>query len=241
MTQARKLKQAIRARARKTGESYAAARRSYLKPAAPPRPAPRTKAPTAGSLSDAKSIANTGHGLDHWFAVLDKYSQGRQGHTGAARHLSQDHGVPMWYCQGITIAWERARGHRVMNQSCDGDFQVSVSRVVPLTLAELFRVVGDARQRARWLANADPALVRAMTAAFAGVKSKGLRMVNPKRARLRYRWEPGTVEIALEDRPGGSRTTIVASNEGLPDAATMEKRRGMWKDALDGLRAYLAK
>ena len=37
MTQARKLKQAIRARARKTGESYAAARRSYLKPPAPTR------------------------------------------------------------------------------------------------------------------------------------------------------------------------------------------------------------
>ena len=241
MTQARKLKQAIRARARKTGESYAAARRAYLKPPAPPKPAAKAKPRTAGSLSDAKAIENTGHGLDHWFAVLDRYSQGRKGHTGAARHLSQDHGVPMWYCQGITVAWERARGHRVLNQSCDGDFQVSVSRVVPLSLAELFRVVGDAKARSRWLGDADPALVRALTAAFGGVKSKGLRMVNPKRARLRYRWAPGAVEIALEDRPGGSRTTIVASNEGLPDAATMEKRRALWKDALDGLRTYLTK
>lgn len=241
MTQARKLKQAIRARARKTGESYAAARRSYLKPPTPLKLAPKAKARTAGSVSDRTAIEKTGHGLDHWFAVLDRYSRGRKDHTSAARHLSRDHGVPMWYCQGITIAWERARGHRVMNQSCDGDFQVSVSRVVPLTLAELFRVVGDAKERARWLASADPALVRALTAAFAGVKSKGLRMVNPKRARLRYRWEPGAVEIALEDRPGGRRTTIVASNEGLPDAEVMERRRALWKDALDGLRAYLTK
>jgi len=239
MTQARKLKQAIRARARKTGESYAAARRAYLKPPAAPKPSVNPKPRTAGSVSDAKAIEHTGHGLDHWFAVLDRYSQGKRGHTAAARHLARDHGVPMWYCQGITIAWERARGHRVTNQSCDGDFQVSVSRVVPLPLVELFRVVGDAKARSRWLGEADPALVRALAAAFGGVKSKGLRMVNPKRARLRYRWEPGTVEIALEDRPGGGRSTIIASNEGLPDAATMERRRDLWKDALDALRAYL--
>jgi uncharacterized protein YndB with AHSA1/START domain len=240
MTEARKLKKAIRARARKTGESYSAARRSYLKPPPPPPAATKTKPRTAGGLSDAKAIEHTGHGLDHWFAVLDRYSQGKKGHTGAARHLAQDHAVPMWYCQGITVAWERARGHRAMNQSCEGDFQVSVSRVVPLRLAELFRLVGDTKERSRWLRDADPALVRALTAAFVGGKSRGLRMVNPRRARLRYRWEPGVVEIALEDRPGGDKSTIVASNEGLPDAATMERRRALWKDALDALRRHLA-
>lgn len=240
MTEARKLKKAIRARARKTGESYTAARRSYLKPPAPPSPAPRAKARTAGSVSDAKAVENTGHGLDHWFAVLDRFSKGKKDHTGAARHLSQDHDVPMWYCQGITVAWERARGHRVMNQSCDGDFQVSVSRVLPLPLDELFRLVGDAKQRAQWLKDADPGLVRALTAAFTGGKSKGLRMANPKRARLRYRWEPGTVEIALEDRPGGGKATIIASNEGLPEARLVDERRALWKDALDALRRHLS-
>jgi hypothetical protein len=239
MTEARKLKKAIRARARKTGESYAAARRSYLKPPAPPKPAPRPKTGALGGVSDAASIKSTGHGLEHWFAVLDAYSQGRKGHTEAARHLHEDHGVPGWYCQGITVAWERARGHRAMNQGCDGDFQVSVSRVMPVDLPELFRLVGDRKERARWLKDADPALVRALTAGFTAGKSKGLRMVNPRRARLRYRWEPGVVEIALEPRPGG-KSTIVAANTGLPDAYAVERRRALWRDALDGLRAYLA-
>lgn len=240
MTEARKLKKAIRARARKTGESYAAARRSYLKPA-PPAPAPRPKRPAAGSLSDAKSIEHTGRDLAHWFAVLDAFSRGRKDHTAAARHLSQDHGVPGWYCQGITVAWERARGHRAMNQSGDGDFQVSVSRVVPVSLAEMFRILGDRRARAAFLKDADPRLVRALTAALDGGKSKGLRMVNPKRARLRYKWEPGTVEIAIEDRPGGGKCTIVASNEGLTKAASVDERRALWRDALDALRAHLAR
>jgi uncharacterized protein YndB with AHSA1/START domain len=238
MTEARKLKKAIRARARKTGESYAAARRSYLRPPAPPKPGPRPKPGALGSVSDAASIKSTGHGLEHWFAVLDKFSQGRKGHTDAARHLHEDHGVPGWYCQGITVAWERARGHRAMNQGCDGDFQVSVSRVMPVDLPELFRLVGDPKERARWLKDADPALVRALTAGFTAGRSKGLRMVNPRRARLRYRWEPGVVEIALEPRPGG-KSTIVAANTELPDADAVERRRALWRDALDGLRSYL--
>lgn len=240
MTEARKLKQAIRARARKTGESYSAARRSYLKQP-PVKPAPSLKPRTAGSLSDAVALRNTGHGLEYWFTVLDRFSRGRKDHTAAARHLSQDHGVARWYCQGLTVAWERARGHRVLNQSSAGDFQVSASRVVPIPLAELFRIVGDRKQRAAWLKDADPALVRALTAAFDGGKSKGLRMVNPKRARLRYRWAPGVVEIALEDRPGGGKSTIVASNEGLPDAAAVEQRRAVWRDTLDALRRHLTK
>jgi hypothetical protein len=239
MTEARKLKKAIRARARKTGESYAAARRSYLKPPPPAKPAPRPRPGAPGGMSDTVSLKNTGHTLEHWFAVLDRFSQGRKNHTDAARHLYEDHGVPSWYCQGVTVAWERARGHRAMNQSCDGDFQVSVSRVVPGGLSELFRLVGDAKERSRWLKDADPALVRALTAAFAGGKSKGLRLVNPKRARLRYRWDPGVVEIALEDRPGGGKCTIVAANTELPDAAAVEERRAAWKDALDALRAQL--
>jgi hypothetical protein len=241
MTEARKLKKAIRARARKTGESYAAARRSYLKPPPAPKPAPRPKPGAPGGLSDPKAIEHTGHDLAHWFAVLDRFSQGRKDHKAAARHLSEDHAVPMWYCQGITVAWERARGQRVMNQSCDGDFQVSVSRVVPVGLSRLFALLGDRRERAAFLKEADPALVRALTAALEGGQSKGLRMVNPKRARLRYKWEPGTVEIAIEDRPGGGKCTIVAANEGLTRASAVDERRAVWRDALDALRRHLTK
>ena len=135
MTKDHKLKKAIRARAQKTGESYAAARRQYLKPATPSPAAPAKNA-KAGGMTEASARRVTGHGLDHWFAVLDAFSPGGvKGHTAAARHVADDHGVPGWHAQGITVAWERARGHRAMNQSCTGTFNVSVSRVVPADVA----------------------------------------------------------------------------------------------------------
>ena len=109
MTRDHKLKKAVRARSRKTGESYAAARRQYLKPPTPPSAASPSKK-AAGGMTEASARRATGHGLDHWFAVLDAFSPGgAKGHTAAARHVADDHGVPGWHAQGITVAWERAR------------------------------------------------------------------------------------------------------------------------------------
>jgi uncharacterized protein YndB with AHSA1/START domain len=238
MTKDHKLKKAIRARAKKTGESYAAARRQYLKPPAPPKPP--TKRKPAGSVGEAASRKATGHGPDHWFAVLDAFSPaGVKGHTAAAEHLSKDHGVPMWYCQGLTVAWERARGHRAMNQSCDGDFQVSVSRVVAAPIETVARAITDPKARRLWLKDGEPALERALHAGLVQPKSKGLRLVTPERGSLRYRWDGSVVQLYLYAKPGG-KTSVVASNEELPEAHLVETRREAWKDALDALKTYLS-
>ena len=148
MTRARALKQVIRARAEKTGERYTAARRHVLRelnagtqidkpkglsprpassPARPAPPAPPALPAPRGGLSDAKSIEKTGHDLAHWFAILDAFGGIEKGHTASTALLYDNYKVPGWYCQGIVVAYERARGKRVMNQRCDGAFEVSVS------------------------------------------------------------------------------------------------------------------
>jgi uncharacterized protein YndB with AHSA1/START domain len=254
MTQASKLKKTIRSRARKTGESYAAARRQVLvgrarraggeRPAASRTPvkaatpsAAEGNATTRGGLSDAKSIEKTGHGLGHWFAVLDAFGAAEKGHTAAARHLYDDHGVPGWYCQGITVAYERARGLRDVNQSCEGGFQVSVSRVVPASVAEVVDALRSQEQRARWLAGADPELVLALRAGLRGPKGQALAVRPRGDARLRFKWGRSTVEIRIDPR-GVGKASIAADNEHLPTADLVETRRRAWQKALDGLRLY---
>ena len=176
MTRARALKQTIRTRAAKTGERYTTARRHVLEKlatrpdaratASPPRPPPidertrgRVEPPSTptlapgvskGTVTDAKAREKTGHGLDHWFAVLDRFGGVEKGHTASARHLNEDHGVPGWHAQGITVAYERARGARTLNQRLSGDYEVSVSKVVTGDTARIVRAFTDARRRRKW-------------------------------------------------------------------------------------------
>ncbi|HSF42922.1 MAG TPA: hypothetical protein VLT87_24160 [Thermoanaerobaculia bacterium] len=190
-----------------------------------------------GEVNEASALKATGHGLDHWFAVLEAFGAAGKGHTAAAAHLSKDHGVPGWYAQGITVAFERSRGLRETNQACTGTFQVSVSKTVPATVAEVIDALKSADRRAAWLEGADPGLVEALDAAFTGAKPREVKTKGDDYAWLRFPWDGHTVEIRITGKPKGA--SVVADNAGLPDAGLVEPRRGQWKVALEGLRRYL--
>jgi hypothetical protein len=98
-------------------------------------------------LIDEKVREKTGQGLDHWFAVLDQFGGVAKGHSALATHIYADHGVPGWYAQGITVAYERARGVRTLNQRVSGDYEVSVSKVVSGDTKAVARAFTDARRR----------------------------------------------------------------------------------------------
>lgn len=250
MTRARALKQVIRARAAKTGERYTTARRHILRslqltaplkgrPAGPePKPAPKAvPVVTKGGLSDAKAREKTGHGLEHWFDVLDKFGAVEKGHTTAARHLYDDHKVDGWYSQGITVAYERARGVRAINQRCDGAFEVSASKVVSATTADVVKAFTDARRRNRWIGGADADLGRALAKGLAGKASKGFVVRPDGLGRFRYTWDGTVVQLYLIPKAGGKLTVSVQHTK-LPGADSVERFRGHWRAALGALAAY---
>jgi hypothetical protein len=249
MTRARALKQVIRARAAKTGERYTTARRHVLKdlqqrtaPSAPrSTAAPRAAAAgsSKGSVSDAKSLEKTGHGLDHWFEVLDRFGAVGKGHTAAARHLYEAHHVDGWYAQGITVAYERARGVRALNQRCDGEYEVSVSKVVAADTADVIKTFTETRRRRRWMEGVDARLVSALSAALTSPASKGFVIRADGQARFRYKWDGTTVQLYLLPKPGG-KVSVVVANTKLPGAGMVEERREQWRTALRALAALLA-
>ena len=261
MTLQKKLKKTIRARSQKTGESYTAARRQVLlarektaetpeQPAPvaileppvvqpiPEPPAPPAKTPSRGQVNDEASRKKTGHGLDHWFAVLDTFGGATKGHTAAAAHLHKEHGIPGWYAQGITVAYERARGLRDMNQSCTGSFQVSVSKTVPAPVADVVEALRNPERRTAWLQDADPALVQALEAAFTGDKPREVKTKGDNYAWLRFPWDGHPVVIYINGKPKGA--SVVADNSDLPSPDLVEQRRAQWKVALAGLHRHLA-
>ena len=251
MTRARALKQVIRARAARTGERYTTARRHVLAGiASPALPAPaaepssaradaRKTPPARGTVSDDKVRERTGHGLDHWFAVLDRFSGVEKGHTASARHLFDAHGIPGWYAQGITVAYERARGVRVVNQRCDGEYEVSVSKVIAAGTADVIKAFTDRRQRGRWTAAVDPQLSGALFASLDAPASKGMVVRPDGLGRHRYKWGRTTVQLYLTPKPGG-KLALVATNSKLADPAMVEERRAMWRTALSALAGSFA-
>jgi len=244
MTRARALKETIRARAAKTGERYTTARRHVLKELNPAASgasgAPKAlqapqapQAPSKGGLSDAKAIEKTGHDLAYWFDVMDRFGGVEKNHTALTEHLYKKYEVPAWYCQGIVVAYERARGKRAMNQKCDGSFEVSVSKVIAATAPALVKALSDAKQRKRWSANADPVLVKTLEAALKNPESKGFVMKPNGEARYRYKWDGMTVQFNLYPK-GPGKTSIVAQQT-LPGAEAVEPYRALWKAALGAL------
>ena len=257
MTRAYALKQVIRARAAKTGERYTTARRHVLAALKPPlddargwpavaivKPpsataasAPATKA--KGGLSESTSLRITGHGLEHWFQVLDQFGGVEKGHTASARHLAEDHQIDGWYAQGITVAFERARGVRAANQRCDGKYEVSVSKVVTADAADVIKLFTDKRLRKRWVAGVDHELVAALAAAIDAPKSKGWVVRPDGQGRWRYKWGETTVQCYLYPKPGG-KVSVVVTNMNLPGAEAVEQRRTMWKAVLSAIATHLA-
>jgi hypothetical protein len=252
MTRARALKEVIRARAAKTGERYTTARRHVLNDlrtrpepivhypaAATPTPVKAKRAsPPAGSskggVSDATSREKTGRSLDHWFDVLDRFGGAAKGHTALARHLYDDHSVPGWYSQGITVAYERARGVRTVNQRCDGEYEVSVSKVVPGKTADVIKALTDKRVRARWVKGVDAGLAKALSAALDSPASKGIIVRADGQGRFRYKWGDTTVQLYLLPKPG-DKVSVVATNSKLADSTMVEERRAVWRTALNAV------
>ena len=251
MTRARALKQVIRARAAKTGERYTTARRHVMASLAvktsvalkPGGSVARTDVPqpraSKGGVSDAKSRERTGHSLDHWFTVLDRFGGVEKGHTASARHLHDAHDVPGWYAQGITVAYERARGVRTVNQRCDGEYEVSVSKVLTASTADVVKALTDARLRRRWTKGVDAQLATALSTSLDSPASKGIVMRADGQGRHRYKWAGTTVQLYLLPKAGG-KLSLVATNSKLADAAMVESRRAQWRTALNALAGTFA-
>lgn len=242
MTRARTLKTLIRTRAAKTGERYTAARRHVLQAIAtkdrdPASGAGAIAAASRGGLSEAKSLEKTGHGLAHWFDVLDRFGAVHKGHTAAARHLADDHRVDGWYAQGITVAFERARGLRAVNQRTSGSYEGSATKVVGVSSLAIVAAFEQPRQRSRWLAG----VAGAGAARIGEVFGKGgttFRVRDDGMARCRFADGDAKVELSVWPK-GPDKASAVFTVSRLPSAAALDAHKARWRVVLDALAAGL--
>jgi uncharacterized protein YndB with AHSA1/START domain len=208
MTEDKARKRSIRKRMAKTGERYTAARRQLLEPREELRaedlPQP-----------DASLREKTGKGWREWFRLLDTWGARERKHGEIASHLMDEHDVPGWWAQTITVGYERSRGLRAKHQTLAGDFQVSVSKTFPIGVGKLFTAFTEASQRNKWM---ERGMLRVRT--------------TQKNKTARFDSSDGTRVVAFFDPKDRTKTTVTVQHEKLPDAAAVEEMRGLWKERL---------
>ena len=216
---ATKSRQPVKKAARAAGTGAAAAKKlgkagaktrapSGAKPGAP-------AAKKTGGIGDEAVIRATGKSMDHWFKVLDRFDVKFNGHTAAARHLHEKHGVGEWWCQMIVVNYEQARGLRKKHETATG-FQVSKSKVLPVPVARAFRAWDDAGARAKWL----------------GEAKLTVRKSTPNKS-IRITWKDGTnVEVMFYPRGDGKCSVTVQHNK-LPDERAAVRMKAYWGEAME--------
>jgi hypothetical protein len=222
MTTQKTFKHRVRARMTKTGESYAAARSQLLRRADASAPPP-VDASMLSTTPEAMLRA-TGRGHAEWFATLDAWDATSHTHTQIAAWLHAEHGVSGWWAQSITVDYERARGLRAVHQT-SGGFSVSVTRTVLGSPDHVLAAFTDARRRASWLPGVE------------------LRR-RPTRASgtARFDWpDPPSRVVVLVAAKGDDRSTLNVTHEQLPDAASADRLKAMWRVRLDALKELLGR
>jgi hypothetical protein len=170
-------------------------------------------------MTDAGVKARTGKGWDEWFAALDKAGAARLDHKGITAILHGKMKVGPWWGQMIAVSYERARGIRAVNQKCDGEFAVSVSKTLPVDLSTLYAATADDKQRTRWF-------------------PKGAFKVSSQTKDKYYRgaWgkDGARLEINFYAKGEGKAQINVQVNK-LADSDAVESERAAWKKAMEKL------
>jgi hypothetical protein len=232
------LKRLVRARMKKTGEAYTAAR-AHITTKSKKLPASKaaasaTRATAAAAIkpaeyaavagmSDETIKAKTGCTWERWVYALDRRGAEQMSHGEVAALINEKDKVDGWWSQMVTVGYERIKGLRARGQRLDGTYEASKSRTFNVPVTKLFEAWADAGVRSRWL-NGESVKVR--TAA------------SPKSMRLDST-DGGIVAVWFTPK-GKSKSSVALAHTKLPDRATADRLKQYWSERLDALGEVLS-
>jgi hypothetical protein len=215
------LKRLVRARMKKTGEAYTAARSHII---TKPRPATKSidYAALAG-MSDEKVKAKTGCTWERWVHALDRKGADKLSHRDIAALVNEKYKIDRWWSQTVTVGYERIKALRARGQRRDGTYEASKSRTFNVPVTVLFDAWAKPSLRRRWL-NGETVSVRTATA--------------PKSMRLGL--SDGSIIAVGFMAKGRSKSSVALAHTKLPDRETANRLKEYWSNRLDALGEVLS-
>ena len=195
-----------------------------------------------GRLTPGAVRAGTGRDWADWLDLLDAAGAPGWDHRGIVDFLDREHPeVSPWWQQSLAVAYERARGKRVLGQTADAGFQIGAQRSVAASSARVWEVLVTRPEL--WLGAGatvvfEPGREYEVPPGESTPASRGeIRVVKPG-DRIRMTWQPddwpapATLQVALTATAPG-RTRLNAHLERLPDAESREVMRERMRAAME--------
>jgi len=242
MTRNKDFKRLVRARMKKTGEAYTAARAQITtKPKrksgsadtadASPRPTAASSTPTnyakLAGMSDDSVKAKTGCPWDRWVRALDHHGAAEMTHREIAALVNTKYKIDGWWSQTVAVGYERIKGLRARGQRRNGTYEATKSRTFDVPVTSLFDAWANATTRRRWL-NGTSVKVRTATP--------------PKSMRLDWtddgiNGRGGIVAVGFTAK-GKSKSAVALAHTKLPDRETADRFKQYWSERLDTLSEF---
>jgi hypothetical protein len=221
-------KRVIRARMRKTGESYTAARVQLLRKSAAPteKPKPEPVSPAryqlVAGMSDRAIKQATGCTWERWVRALDRDKAYEWPHAQIARHVRSRYKTPSWWTQMVTVGYERIKGLRARGQQRDGSHRASRSKTFAVPVTALYQAFHDGSVRDRWL-------VDAAYSVRSGTKNKSLRLA----------FADGTSAVFGFTTKGPQKSQVAVEHAKLRSAEDAAARKVFWTSRFAALEKLL--
>lgn len=190
-------------------------------------------------ITDEAFLKATGKSQEDWFGFLDGAGGPQLDHRSMVAALRNKGGlVSAWWQQEVTVAYEKARGKRVLGETAGEGFQIGVSRILDIAPGKAWRLMTEEPGRSVWLGKVEKMPRQGETYEAAdGTKGKVASFTEGRHVRLTWQpsgWhKPSTLQFYV--LPGGDKTSFRFHQERLGSAEQREEMRARWQGVLDRL------
>ena len=214
------LKRLVRARARKTGESYTTARARLLEK--------KAHAATPAELAELAGYGNevvekrTGRDWPAWVEHLDRIGAVSMLHKEIARHVHEEPHVSGWWAQSVAVGYERIKGLRDVGQRRDGSYDANKSKTYPVPVSRLYRAFSVTSTRERWLPEVEWSV-----------------RTSQRDRSIRVDWPDGTRVQLYFTAKGSEKSSVAVQHGGLSSKSAVAEAKDAWAERLEKLGSIL--
>ena len=194
-----------------------------------------------GKISTESVFEATGKHWSEWIPLLDKAGARSWTHAEIVAYLKKKHKLGPWWQQWVTVGFEIATARRVEGQNLKGEYMITATKSLPVTVKKVWKFLLSKEGQAIWLQPLFPVAMHPKTQFETEDGYFGeIRTVTPDR-RIRVKWQDPnwssttTLQVTLVERPEG-KMILVFDHTQIKDIRIQAKLRARWKNAANGIQ-----